>query len=150
MSAWRHLSAAAQKGDLAEMGKLLVASHRSLQHDYEVSCAELDFLVDTAMGLTGVYGARMTGGGFGGCTVNLVRRSGWKNSRRRFRKLTNALSKSNRRFSDLCRTRARGKLCETFRTPRALNQQSTIDLFIPPKCGRAVHPAFARLSTLFI
>lgn len=54
------------------MGKLLLASHRSLQHDYEVSCEELDFLVDTAMSLPGVYGARMTGGGFGGCTVNMV------------------------------------------------------------------------------
>ena len=63
---------AAAAGDLTEMGKLFVASHRSLQHDYEVSCEELDFLVDTAIGLDGVYGARMTGGGFGGCTVNLV------------------------------------------------------------------------------
>jgi galactokinase len=54
------------------MGELFVASHRSLQHDYEVSCEELDFLVDTATGLPGVFGARMTGGGFGGCTVNLV------------------------------------------------------------------------------
>lgn len=58
--------------DLREMGRLFVESHRSLQHDYEVSCAELDFLVDTAMKTPGVYGARMTGGGFGGCTVNLV------------------------------------------------------------------------------
>ena len=55
-----------------KMGELFVASHRSLQHDYEVSCAELDFLVDAAAVLDGVYGARMTGGGFGGCTVNLV------------------------------------------------------------------------------
>lgn len=54
------------------MGALFVASHRSLQHDYEVSCEELDFLVDTACSIEGVYGARMTGGGFGGCTVNLV------------------------------------------------------------------------------
>ena len=57
---------------LAEMGQLFVASHRSLQHDYAVSCAELDFLVDTAIRIPGVWGARMTGGGFGGCTVNLV------------------------------------------------------------------------------
>jgi galactokinase len=64
---------ASRAGDLEEMGKLLVASHRSLQHDYEVSCEELDFLVDTALALDGVYGARMTGGGFGGCTVNMVR-----------------------------------------------------------------------------
>jgi len=59
--------------DLPRMGQLFVASHRSLQHDYEVSCEELDFLVDTALGIEGVYGARMTGGGFGGCTVNMIR-----------------------------------------------------------------------------
>jgi galactokinase len=64
--------AACRGGDLAEMGRLFLASHRSLQHDYAVSCEELDFLVDTAMETRGVYGARMTGGGFGGCTVNLV------------------------------------------------------------------------------
>jgi galactokinase len=64
---------ASDAGDLEIMGKLFVASHRSLQHDYEVSCEELDYLVDTAVALSGVYGARMTGGGFGGCTVNLVK-----------------------------------------------------------------------------
>ncbi len=64
---------AARCGDLTAMGRLFVGSHRSLQHDYEVSCEELDFLVDTALSIEGVYGARMTGGGFGGCTVNLVR-----------------------------------------------------------------------------
>jgi galactokinase len=47
-------------------------SHRSLRDDYEVSCAELDAMVEIAVGLPGVIGARMTGGGFGGCTVNLV------------------------------------------------------------------------------
>jgi galactokinase len=65
--------AASAANDLKLMGELLVASHRSLQHDYEVSCPELDFLVDRAIEMEGVYGARMTGGGFGGCTVNLVR-----------------------------------------------------------------------------
>ena len=65
-------AAASTGGDLTEMGRLFIASHRSLQYDYEVSCEELDFLVDTAIKLDGVYGARMTGGGFGGCTVNLV------------------------------------------------------------------------------
>jgi galactokinase len=64
--------AACAKGDLRAMGDLFVASHRSLQYDYEVSCEELDFLVDTAITLDGVYGSRMTGGGFGGCTVSLV------------------------------------------------------------------------------
>jgi galactokinase len=64
---------AAAGGDVEHMGKLFVASHRSLQHDYEVSCAELDFLVASAIEIDGVYGARMTGGGFGGCTVNMMR-----------------------------------------------------------------------------
>lgn len=65
-------AAASRAGDLYEMGRLFIASHRSLQYDYEVSSEELDFLVDTAIKIEGVYGARMTGGGFGGCTVNLV------------------------------------------------------------------------------
>ena len=63
---------AAEASNLVEMGRLLTASHRSLQHDYAVSCDELDFLVDTALMLPGVLGSRMTGGGFGGCTVTLV------------------------------------------------------------------------------
>ncbi len=63
---------AAAKDDLAEMARLFVASHRSMQYDYEISCEEIDFLVDTAFTIPGVYGSRMTGGGFGGCTVNLV------------------------------------------------------------------------------
>ena len=66
------LAAAARKHDLPEMGRLFVASHRSMQYDYEISCEEIDFLVDTAIKIPGVYGSRMTGGGFGGCTVNLV------------------------------------------------------------------------------
>lgn len=63
---------ASGQGDLQLMGRLFLASHRSLQKDYEVSCEELDFLVDTASEFTGVFGSRMTGAGFGGCTVNLV------------------------------------------------------------------------------
>jgi galactokinase len=66
------LAAAAEKQDLREMGRLFVASHRSMQYDYEITCDEIDFLVDTAIKLPGVYGSRMTGGGFGGCTVSLV------------------------------------------------------------------------------
>lgn len=50
----------------------MVASHNSLRDDFEVSCAELDQLVKLAMEVKGVYGSRMTGGGFGGCTVTLV------------------------------------------------------------------------------
>lgn len=63
---------ALKKGDLAQFGKLMYASHESLRDDYEVSCPELDLLVEIARHCQGVYGARMTGGGFGGCTVNLV------------------------------------------------------------------------------
>jgi galactokinase len=59
-------------GDLDAMGRLMVESHRSLQHDYEVSCPELDFLVDRALEIGGVLGSRMTGGGFGGCTVTML------------------------------------------------------------------------------
>jgi galactokinase len=61
-----------RRGDLAGMGRLLVESHRSLQQDYAVSCPELDYLVDTALAVDGVYGARMTGGGFGGCAIALL------------------------------------------------------------------------------
>ena len=63
---------ALKRGDLAFFGKLMYASHESLRHDYEVSCRELDVLVELAARQPGVYGARMTGGGFGGSTVNLV------------------------------------------------------------------------------
>jgi galactokinase len=64
---------ACEQNDLAELGRLMAASHHSLSHDFEVSCPELDFLVEEAASKHGVVGARMTGGGFGGCTVNLVR-----------------------------------------------------------------------------
>jgi galactokinase len=65
---------ALQAGNAEEMGRLMVESHKSLREDYEVSCRELDILVDCARSVPGVAGARMTGGGFGGCTVNLVHR----------------------------------------------------------------------------
>jgi galactokinase len=58
--------------NLARFGVLMGESHLSLRDDYEVSCKELDLLVDLAHQCRGVYGARMTGGGFGGCTVNLL------------------------------------------------------------------------------
>lgn len=61
-----------EDGDLGRFGLLMAASHASLRDDYEVSCAELDLMVEAASQVEGVYGARMTGGGFGGCTVNLV------------------------------------------------------------------------------
>ena len=58
--------------DLKTFGKLMYESHESLRDDYEVSCRELDVMVDLARAIDGVFGARMTGGGFGGCTVNMV------------------------------------------------------------------------------
>ena len=63
---------ALQHGDLARFGELMNASHVSLRDDYEVSCRELDVMVEAAWQQDGIYGARMTGAGFGGCTVNLV------------------------------------------------------------------------------
>ena len=63
---------ALKTGDLARFGRLMNDSHRSLRDDYEVSCRELDLLVELASGCNGVYGSRMTGGGFGGCTITLV------------------------------------------------------------------------------
>jgi galactokinase len=62
-----------QKGDLAAFGQKMFASHQGLSHDYEVSCEELDFLVGQVKDDPGVIGARMMGGGFGGCTINLVK-----------------------------------------------------------------------------
>jgi galactokinase len=66
---------ALRQGRLEQAGSLLLQSHASLRDDYEVSCPELDLMVELALGLVGIYGARMTGAGFGGCTVNLVQRS---------------------------------------------------------------------------
>jgi galactokinase len=67
----RTLEAAAtlRAGDLPRFGRLMNQSHDSLRDDYRVSCAELDALVDAARAIPGVFGARMTGGGFGGCAI---------------------------------------------------------------------------------
>ena len=63
---------ALQHADLETFGRLMAESQSSLRDDYEVSCAELDLMVEIAEQTEGCFGARMTGGGFGGCTVNLV------------------------------------------------------------------------------
>lgn len=63
---------ALEQHDLLRFDELMGESHRSLRDDYEVSSNELNLMVDLARGRAGVYGSRMTGGGFGGCTVNLV------------------------------------------------------------------------------
>ena len=64
--------AALESADLARFGELMYLSHDSLDQDYEVSCRELNIMVKLAREFEGVYGARMTGGGFGGCTITLV------------------------------------------------------------------------------
>ncbi len=64
--------AALEQKDLKAFGQLMNQTHEGLSHDYEVSCPELDYLVSLVKNDSAVYGARMMGGGFGGCTVNLV------------------------------------------------------------------------------
>ena len=62
-----------KQGDLVALGKLMLQTHEGLSKEYEVSCKELDFLVDYVKNLDYVLGARMMGGGFGGCTINIVK-----------------------------------------------------------------------------
>jgi len=62
-----------KKGDIEAFGQKMFATHEGLSRKYAVSCPELDFLVEQVKGRPGVIGARMMGGGFGGCTINLVR-----------------------------------------------------------------------------
>eukprot|EP00339_Tiarina_fusa_P014176 CAMPEP_0117048134 /NCGR_PEP_ID=MMETSP0472-20121206/33259_1 /TAXON_ID=693140 ORGANISM="Tiarina fusus, Strain LIS" /NCGR_SAMPLE_ID=MMETSP0472 /ASSEMBLY_ACC=CAM_ASM_000603 /LENGTH=418 /DNA_ID=CAMNT_0004761089 /DNA_START=197 /DNA_END=1453 /DNA_ORIENTATION=+ len=63
---------ALKDGDWKQVGALMNVSHASMKEDYEVSCDEIDYLVELAQGYSGVFGSRLTGGGFGGCTVTLV------------------------------------------------------------------------------
>jgi galactokinase len=63
---------ALEKGDMQRFGVLMIESHKSMRDDYQISCRELDIMVESALPIDGVYGSRMTGGGFGGCTVSLV------------------------------------------------------------------------------
>ena len=66
---------ALRMGNYSAFGQLMIESHQSLKDDYEVSCIELDLLVNLALKQEGVLGARMTGAGFGGCTVNLIEKN---------------------------------------------------------------------------
>ena len=68
----REAITALKRGDMARFGQLMNASHASLRDDYEVTCPELDFLAEQAQQFPGVLGSRMTGAGFGGCTVTLI------------------------------------------------------------------------------
>jgi len=66
---------ALEKGDLTELGRLMAEAHASYSMDFEGSCVEADAMVALAQDLPGLIGARLTGGGFGGCTINLVEQS---------------------------------------------------------------------------
>jgi galactokinase len=61
------------RSDMARFGDLMVQAHASMRDDFAASCEEVDTLVEIAMRQGGCFGARITGGGFGGCTVNVVR-----------------------------------------------------------------------------
>ena len=69
----RKSARAMEKGDLAQFGRYMNESHDSLRQDYEVTCPELDFVVDSGRKIDGVLGIRMTGAGFGGCTVAIIK-----------------------------------------------------------------------------
>jgi galactokinase len=69
LSACEHL----KDGDLKDLGEKMFSSHDGLSKEYEVSCKELDFLVDAVRNNATVLGARMMGGGFGGCTINIIK-----------------------------------------------------------------------------
>jgi len=79
--------------DFVKMGKLMTESHISLRDDFQVSCTELDILVDSAINCSGVLGSRMTGGGFGGCTVTLLRKEC----------VTNVKEKMQKDFQEKCK-----------------------------------------------
>jgi galactokinase len=68
-------AAALEKGDMNEVGRLMAEAHTSYSQDFEGSCVEADAMVELAQDLPGLIGARLTGGGFGGCTINLVEQS---------------------------------------------------------------------------
>ncbi|XP_031626634.1 galactokinase-like isoform X2 [Contarinia nasturtii] len=71
----REAADALRKQEFKEMGRLMYESHKSLRDDFEVSCNELDILVEAAISCSSVLGTRMTGGGFGGCTITLLRKN---------------------------------------------------------------------------
>ena len=69
---------ALKQGDYQEFGQKLFESHEGQRHEFEISCPELDFLAEKARNFDGVLGARMTGGGFGGCTINIVQEAAYE------------------------------------------------------------------------
>lgn len=84
---------ALQKGDLSFFGKMMNATHQGLSKQYSVSCTELDFLAERAGFIEGVVGSRMMGGGFGGCTINIVRKQATELFTNKIQKAFNELFK---------------------------------------------------------
>jgi len=78
---------ALDQGNIEHLGELLFETHYGLSQEYEVSCEELDFLVDTAKEDDAIIGSRLMGGGFGGCTINLVKKGNENEVKRKFSKL---------------------------------------------------------------
>ncbi|WP_281634442.1 galactokinase [Flavobacterium luteolum] len=78
---------ALDQGNIEQLGKLLFETHYGLSKEYEVSCEELDMLVDTAIEDDAIIGSRLMGGGFGGCTINLVKKGHENEVKRKFSKL---------------------------------------------------------------
>jgi len=74
---------ALKKGDMTTLGKLMNRSHESLRDNFEVSCPEIDWLVKRAQEIDGVYGSKITGTGFGGCTLTLLKNSSIERYRER-------------------------------------------------------------------
>ena len=87
------------KGDLAELGRLMAEAHPSYSQDFEGSCVEADAMVALAQDLPGLIGARLTGGGFGGCTINLVEQAQAAAFAEELGKRYAAQSESCRRFT---------------------------------------------------
>jgi galactokinase len=107
-------------GDARRMGELMVAAHASERDDFAVSVEEIDFLVETAVELPGCYGARLTGGGFGGCTVNLVKAE----------KLERFIAELTKRYRERFGIAAESYVCEAVdgavrRTPGVAREMST-------------------------
>lgn len=76
---------ALRNNNYCRVGELMTQSHHSLQYDYEVSCEEIDYLVQIANSVPGVLGSRITGGGFGGCTITLVERNSVEDLKKKLR-----------------------------------------------------------------
>jgi galactokinase len=85
--------AALQKGDLTTFGQMMNATHQGLSKQYSVSCTELDFLAERAGFIEGVAGSRMMGGGFGGCTINIVKKEAVENFTNKIQQSFNQLFK---------------------------------------------------------